>query len=418
MSQLTVRATANAVEGPFDRQRLIPWWDQTGLRDARVMVVGAGAVGNEALKNLALLGIGYLLVVDQDTIATSNLSRTVLFRPEDVGQSKAEVAARRTRELCLEPEAKVDWFHGDMVWELGTGVFRRMDVVLGCVDNLEARLAINRQCRQAGKPWIDAGMHELACRVTVFPVGSEACFECGVSAAQMERSRERYSCDDFRRREVAAGRVPTTQSTSALVAALQVQEAVKLLGGRQKVPGQTLVFQGTVNDFERFHLQPRNDCAAHDAVVEPTPLALSADASLRTFLDRVSAADASGPGCRLDLCGERGFVLRGRCRACLRQWVELMAPSFRVFEDELYCDRCRQGARPSDPEGDELPFDIEVLCSYSLDDSPPVVQQLTLRQIGVPRLGLLPVSATDGTFRYYELVGDASHVVPGLPNND
>src|SRR5581483_10388459 len=87
-------------ENVFDRQMLIAGWDQEKLRKAKVMVVGAGAIGNEALKNLALLGFGHLLIVDFDTIAPSNLSRTVLFRPEDVGRSKALVAAERVRELC------------------------------------------------------------------------------------------------------------------------------------------------------------------------------------------------------------------------------------------------------------------------------------------------------------------------------
>src|SRR6185295_4128458 len=99
----------------YSRLRLIGWWDQERLRAARVMVVGAGAIGNEVLKNLALLGFGYLFVVDFDTIEASNLSRTVLFRPEDVGRSKALVAAERVRALCLEPSARVDAFHGDLV---------------------------------------------------------------------------------------------------------------------------------------------------------------------------------------------------------------------------------------------------------------------------------------------------------------
>lgn len=117
-------------DNPFDRQERISGWSQQKLRDARVLVVGAGAIGNETLKNLALLGIGKIYIIDFDTVSTSNLSRTVLFRKSDKGKRKAEIAAQRTKELALEENTGIYWFHGDAVWDLGTGIFRSIDVVL------------------------------------------------------------------------------------------------------------------------------------------------------------------------------------------------------------------------------------------------------------------------------------------------
>ena len=64
----------------YSRFRLIAWWDQEKLARSRFLVVGAGALGNEVLKNLALLGVGYIHVVDFDRIEESNLTRSVLFR--------------------------------------------------------------------------------------------------------------------------------------------------------------------------------------------------------------------------------------------------------------------------------------------------------------------------------------------------
>src|SRR6185295_5874786 len=83
----------------YSRLRLIPWWRQEKLAAARVLVVGAGALGNEVIKNLALLGVGTVFVIDLDTVEPSNLSRSVLFRSEDGGKPKAEVAARRSEEI-------------------------------------------------------------------------------------------------------------------------------------------------------------------------------------------------------------------------------------------------------------------------------------------------------------------------------
>ena len=79
-------------EDQYSRLRLIPWWDQERLTNAMIMVVGAGAIGNELIKNLSLLGIGKILVYDMDSIENTNLTRSVLYRRKDVGRFKAEVA--------------------------------------------------------------------------------------------------------------------------------------------------------------------------------------------------------------------------------------------------------------------------------------------------------------------------------------
>ena len=77
----------------YSRLRLIPWWNQERLKNATIMVVGAGAIGNELIKNLTLLGIGRILIYDMDAIESTNLTRSVLYRAKDIERYKAEVAA-------------------------------------------------------------------------------------------------------------------------------------------------------------------------------------------------------------------------------------------------------------------------------------------------------------------------------------
>ena len=86
----------------FSRFRLIGWWNQEKLRSARVLVIGAGALGNEILKNMALLGFANIVVVDLDSIEASNLSRSILYRASDVGRRKADVAADAVRNIFPE----------------------------------------------------------------------------------------------------------------------------------------------------------------------------------------------------------------------------------------------------------------------------------------------------------------------------
>src|SRR3954468_12759044 len=90
----------------YSRLRLISWWRQEKLAAAKVLVVGAGALGNEVIKNLALLGVGMTYVIDLDNVEPSNLSRSVLFRAEDGGRAKAEVAAKRGMEINPEVSIK------------------------------------------------------------------------------------------------------------------------------------------------------------------------------------------------------------------------------------------------------------------------------------------------------------------------
>ena len=110
----------------------ISWWQQDVVRNATILVVGAGALGNEVLKNLALMGIGNVIIADFDTIEDSNLSRSVLFRASDRGRRKVDAAAERVKEL--NPDVNVMTWHGDINFEMGLGVFRHVDAIVGCLD--------------------------------------------------------------------------------------------------------------------------------------------------------------------------------------------------------------------------------------------------------------------------------------------
>ena len=112
---------------------LLSWFKKDKVKNARVLVAGAGALGNEVVKNLALFGVGHIYVVDFDQIELSNLTRSVLFREDDAYNHayKAEVVAKRAMEI--NPQIKVTPIVGNLFSEVGFGIYRMVDVVIGCL---------------------------------------------------------------------------------------------------------------------------------------------------------------------------------------------------------------------------------------------------------------------------------------------
>ena len=251
---------------PYHRLRLIKWWDQQRLIASRVMVAGAGALGNEIVKNLALLGVGHILVCDFDTVEPSNLSRSVLFRRGDEGQKKSEVAARRAMEL--NPDVCAAWFHGDITTDLGRGVIRRMGVVIGGLDNRAARLALGDHCWSLGVPYIDGGTHTFEGQVRVFHPPQGPCYGCTLSEDSWKAINERIRCNLLLEMsdEQADGKVATTPVASSIIAALEVQEAVELLHGMPAPVGQTFVYNGYTHEiYVTKHEKRNNDYHQHDS---------------------------------------------------------------------------------------------------------------------------------------------------------
>mmetsp|Transcript_54099 Transcript_54099/g.126318 ORF Transcript_54099/g.126318 Transcript_54099/m.126318 type:complete len:592 (+) Transcript_54099:75-1850(+) len=153
------------------------------VRNAKLLVVGAGGIGCELLKNLVLTGFIDIEVVDLDTIDVSNLNRQFLFRRKHVDRPKSVVAAEAVKQF--RPEAKIISHHGNVKdSEFGLEFISKFDVVVNALDNLEARRHVNRLCLAAGKPLLEAGSTGHLGQVTVIMKGETECFECQAKPTQ------------------------------------------------------------------------------------------------------------------------------------------------------------------------------------------------------------------------------------------
>ena len=152
----------------YQRQTILPEIGTEGqekLKNARVLVVGAGGLGCPVLLYLAAAGVGTLGIVDGDTVSESNLHRQVLYGTADVGLPKAGVATRRLGENSFV--RAIPYAHRlDRTNALDT--IRQYDLVVDCTDNFAARYLVNDACVLLGKPFVYAAIHRFEGHVSVF----------------------------------------------------------------------------------------------------------------------------------------------------------------------------------------------------------------------------------------------------------
>ena len=324
-------------EDRYHRLRLIPWWDQERLFNARVMVAGAGALGNEIIKQLALLGVGGVFIADMDVIEESNLTRAVLFRKKDEGQPKAAVAAQALREL--NPDAKARAFVGNIVHDLGEGVYKDVDIVIGSLDNREARVAINQSCWRLNTPFVDGAIEIIQGVARMFVPPDGPCYECTMGQRDYELLSLRRSCALLSRDDLVMGKVPTTPTTAGIIAGIQAQEAIKWLHRDRGMPllaGKGFVFNGFSNDSYIVEYQRRADCPAHYTLPLVQELARSAtEMSVGEALELVR--EEVSPQAVLEF--EREICTGLYCLHCDEQ-QEVFRSLGKITEKEGRCPHC------------------------------------------------------------------------------
>ncbi len=364
--------------------QLISWWEKEKVEKARVMVVGAGALGNEVVKNLALMGVGYILIVDFDTVEMANLSRSVLFRESDSSRNKSEVAAARAKEI--NPDVHVQYLHGDISNQVGLGIFRRMDVIIGCLDNREARLAVNRFAYWVNKPWVDGAIQELYGLVRVFVPGQGACFECSLTEQARRDLAVRYSCPLLARENVLLGKVPTTPTIASIIGAMQAQEALKLIHGMPVEAGKVTHFNGLTNVMHTSAYTAREDCESHWNYGEITELPLSAGTTSLSEFARVVKTDL-GPDTLIEL--DQELILSLTCPQC-GSHEEVVKPMSQVGFKAAHCPTCG------------ILREIEMTHTITGDEP---FAHLSLLAVGIPPLHIIR-AYNASEYRFYELTGD------------
>lgn len=223
---------------------------QVKLLDARVLLVGCGALGAAHAEMLARAGVGHLRIVDRDFVEFTNLQRQTLFSEDDAVERLPKAVAAKTRIAEINSEIDVEAIIADVNHSNIEALIEGCDLVLDGTDNFQIRYLLNDACVKHDKTWIyGAAVSSYGTTMTIIP-GQTPCLRC--IFADMPDAGSSPTCD-------TAGVIMPIIAT---VSATQVSEALKILvGDIGSLHGSLMQFDVWANDRQRIKLGPPDpDC--------------------------------------------------------------------------------------------------------------------------------------------------------------
>jgi adenylyltransferase/sulfurtransferase len=230
----------------FKRQLQLPGFtseSQLKLKQARVLVVGAGGLGCPALIHLASAGVGFITIADFDTIDESNLSRQWLFGPEDIGKSKALVAERVLTQKF--PDIQIEVEDRGVLQANILELVRRHDVVVDCTDSISMRYMLNDACELLDKPWVYAGVFQYEGQLSVFNYSA--------SKGQSGNYRDVFPFQEGNAPVVDCNAAGVLCTLTGILGTWQANEVIKIITGIGQVSSNRLMVYNIFN-AESSHL--------------------------------------------------------------------------------------------------------------------------------------------------------------------
>jgi adenylyltransferase/sulfurtransferase len=208
-------------------RQLIMWGieGQKRIRNSTVFIAGAGALGNEVAKNLAMLGIKRLIIVDNDKVELSNINRMIFFERNDVGRSKAKVLAEKVNKRF--PYVEV-WASEQTLEDILPRYYLKSDLIMSCLDNILSRIFLTVTSRKYCIPLIDSGISGNQARVQTYIPSGDSCPICPFSIDRYGQFIGLKNPCDAPLEEI---KIPSYPTTISLASSIQTQEAIKILIG-------------------------------------------------------------------------------------------------------------------------------------------------------------------------------------------
>ena len=234
----------------YTRHFNVPEIGETGqlkLKEASVLIIGAGGLGSASSLYLAAAGIGKIGIVDSDKVELSNLQRQIVHSMNSIGTSK--VASARERLLGLNPSVDVIGIHERLTAESITEVFSDYLIVIDATDNFDTRYLLNQTCVQTQKPLIYGAVFQFYGQLSVFDAKQGPCFRCVFREIPTEEV-------------INANRgVGVVSPVPGVIGTLQAVEAIKLiLKVGTPATGKLLLFDGLQMQFQQISVRKDPSC--------------------------------------------------------------------------------------------------------------------------------------------------------------
>lgn len=221
---------------------------QKKLKNAKVLVIGAGGLGAPALQYLAAAGVGLIGVIDDDEVENANLQRQVIHLDADIGLPK--VFSAQNAMLAQNPHIEVRPYHRRLSKEIAKELFDEYDLILDGTDNFETRYLVNEAAVRSSKPLISGALSQWEGQLSVFdPQSGTPCYQCIFPNAPAPELAP--SCAQAG----VIGPLP------GVIGAMMAQEAIKLITGAGHVlRNEMLIYDGLYGETRKMTLKPRADC--------------------------------------------------------------------------------------------------------------------------------------------------------------
>ncbi|MHA1768904.1 MAG: HesA/MoeB/ThiF family protein [Candidatus Thorarchaeota archaeon] len=228
--------------------------DMESVMGTTVAQVGAGGLGSPALRLMTALGFGKILIVDRDVVELSNIQRQTVYNNDDIGEPKAEAAARNLKRM--NPVVELEPVCASVTEENSEDLLAGADIIVDGLDSFEARRAVNRASLKLGIPYVFAGAVEYYANLSTFIPGKTACLQCVMGKAE---DNPENSC-------ALIGVSPTLLS---IVASIEVEEALRLATSREPALANKLMTIDIQSlTFDTFDIGKDEHCSACSLEVE------------------------------------------------------------------------------------------------------------------------------------------------------
>ncbi len=224
--------------------------EEERFKDAKITVIGCGGIGGETIEMLARMGIGELVLVDEDAFDLSNLNRQTLATITDLGLDKSAVAGEKVR--LINPYVKVTIFNEHVDQTNIDKIIGDSDIVIDALDNVLTRVIVSRTAKEKGIPYIHGAIHGTMGQITVFLPNSDKSYEEMFNLPSVGKELNDETIEALK--NVTSGVPPVIGPTPNLIGCLEAFEAYKIITGVGKVTVAPKILTFDLLDLGSFSL--------------------------------------------------------------------------------------------------------------------------------------------------------------------